>query len=34
MTTGPRTPLTKTARHAKIIAILEHNQVRSQTEIA
>lgn len=34
MTNGPRTPLTKTARHAKIIAILEHNQVRSQTEIA
>lgn len=34
MTSGPRTPLTKTARHAKIIAILEHNQVRSQTEIA
>lgn len=34
MTAGPRTPLTKTARHAKIIALLEHNQVRSQTEIA
>ncbi|GAA2102475.1 arginine repressor [Microlunatus panaciterrae] len=34
MTAAARAPLTKTARHAKIFAILEHHQVRSQTEIA
>ena len=27
-------PLTKTARHAKIIALLEQQEVRSQTELA
>jgi len=27
-------PLTKTARHARIIALLEQQQVRSQTELA
>ncbi|MBA3530187.1 MAG: arginine repressor [Propionibacteriaceae bacterium] len=34
MTTSARAPLTKTARHAKIIALLEQQQVRSQTELA
>lgn len=34
MTTSARAPLTKTARHAKIIALLEQHQVRSQTELA
>ena len=34
MTTTARAPLTKTARHAKIIALLEQQQVRSQTELA
>jgi transcriptional regulator of arginine metabolism len=34
MTTTARAPLTKTARHAKIIALLEQHQVRSQTELA
>ena len=29
-----RAPLTKTARHAKIIALLEQQQVRSQSELA
>jgi transcriptional regulator of arginine metabolism len=33
MTTA-RAPLTKTARHARIIALLEQQQVRSQTELA
>ena len=33
-TTSARAPLTKTARHAKIIALLEQQQVRSQTELA
>lgn len=28
-----RAPLTKTARHAKIISLLEHHQVKSQTEL-
>ena len=34
MTTSARAPLTKTARHAKIAALLELHQVRSQTELA
>lgn len=34
MTTPGRAPLTKTARHAKIIALLEHHEVKSQTELA
>jgi transcriptional regulator of arginine metabolism len=35
MTTATRrAPLTKTARHAKIIAVLEHRSIRSQTELA
>jgi transcriptional regulator of arginine metabolism len=34
MTTSARAPLTKTARQAKIIALLEQQQVRSQTELA
>ena len=34
MTTSARAPLTKTARHAKIIALLEQHQIRSQTELA
>ena len=31
---SPTCPLTKTARHAKIIALLEQHEVRSQTELA
>ncbi len=34
MTTSASAPLTKTARHAKIITLLEQQQVRSQTELA
>lgn len=34
MTTSARAPLTKTARHARIIAVLEQQQIRSQTELA
>jgi transcriptional regulator of arginine metabolism len=34
MTTHSRAPLTKTARHAKILSLLEQHQVRSQTELA
>ena len=34
MTASARAPLTKTARHAKIIAVLEQQQIRSQTELA
>ncbi len=34
MTAPGRTPLTKTARHARIIALLGQHQVRSQTELA
>jgi len=34
MTTPATTPLTKTARHARIIALLSAHQVRSQTELA
>jgi transcriptional regulator of arginine metabolism len=34
VTTSARAPLTKTARHAKIITLLEQQQVRSQTELA
>ena len=33
-TTSARAPLTKTARHAKIITLLEQQQVRSQAELA
>jgi transcriptional regulator of arginine metabolism len=33
-TSAARAPLTKTARHAKIIALLEQQQIRSQTELA
>jgi len=33
-TSTARGPLTKTARHARIIALLEQQQVRSQTELA
>ncbi|SDS26118.1 transcriptional regulator, ArgR family [Friedmanniella luteola] len=32
--TAPTAPLTKTARHARIIALLGTHQVRSQTELA
>ena len=32
--TAPSAPLTKTARHARIIALLGSHQVRSQTELA
>lgn len=31
---GGRVPLTKSARHAKIISLLERHQVRSQSELA
>jgi transcriptional regulator of arginine metabolism len=31
---GTRAPLTKSARHAKIISLLERHQVRSQAELA
>lgn len=31
---GHRSPITKSARHAKIISLLERHQVRSQTELA
>jgi transcriptional regulator of arginine metabolism len=34
MTTAARAPLTKTARQAKIITLLEQHEVRSQTELA
>ena len=34
MTASARAPLTKTARQAKIIALLEQQRVRSQTELA
>jgi len=34
MTTSGRAPLTKTARQARIIALLEQQQVRSQTDLA
>ena len=34
MTTESRAPLTKAARHARIIALLEQHEVRSQTELA
>jgi transcriptional regulator of arginine metabolism len=34
MTTSAGTPLTKTARHARIIALLEQHAVRSQAELA
>lgn len=34
MTVTASAPLTKTARHARIIALLEQQQVRSQTELA
>lgn len=34
MTTSARAPLTKTARQAKIITLLEQHEVRSQTELA
>lgn len=34
MTTSARAPLTKTARHAKIIGLLAAHPVRSQTELA
>ena len=34
MTSPASTPLTKTARHARIIALLSAHQVRSQTELA
>ena len=34
MTTAARIPLTKTARQAKIVALLEQHQIRSQTELA
>jgi transcriptional regulator of arginine metabolism len=33
-TAARSTPMTKSARHAKIIALLERHQVRSQTELA
>ena len=33
-TTAGSTPITKTARHARIIALLSQHQVRSQTELA
>jgi transcriptional regulator of arginine metabolism len=32
--TARATPMTKSARHARIISLLEHHQVRSQTELA
>ena len=34
MSSPTRAPLTKTARHAKIIALLDSHQVRSQTDLA
>ena len=34
MSTYSRAPLTKTARHAKIITLLEQHEVRSQSELA
>ena len=34
MTSQARAPLTKTARQAKIVALLEQNRVRSQVELA
>jgi transcriptional regulator of arginine metabolism len=34
MSTYARAPLTKTARHAKIIILLEQHEVRSQSELA
>jgi transcriptional regulator of arginine metabolism len=34
MSTYARAPLTKTARHAKIITLLEQHEVRSQNELA
>ena len=34
MTTYARAPLTKAARHAKIITLLEQREVRSQSELA
>ncbi|HET9873156.1 MAG TPA: arginine repressor [Propionibacteriaceae bacterium] len=34
MSTSARAPLTKTARHAKIIAVLSQQSIRSQTELA
>ena len=34
MSASTRAPLTKTARHAKIIALLDSHQVRSQTDLA
>ena len=34
MSTYARAPLTKTARHAKIITLLEQHEVRSQSELA
>jgi transcriptional regulator of arginine metabolism len=34
MSTYTRAPLTKTARHAKIIMLLEQHEIRSQSELA
>jgi len=34
MTAAARVPLTKTARQAKIVSLLEQHEVRSQTELA
>jgi transcriptional regulator of arginine metabolism len=34
MSTYARAPLTKTARHAKIVTLLEQHEVRSQNELA
>ena len=34
MTSQARAPLTKTARQAKIVALLEQNRIRSQVELA
>lgn len=34
MTSSPRAPITKTARQARIIAVLEQHPVRSQSELA
>ena len=34
MTTATRAPVTKAARHAKIISLLESREIRSQTELA